>query len=127
MPNILHCSPGNLPPVRKAPMMSSSLRFRNHTQREVAADLRRNHGVGLFEARRLTKAIDDDDIQLALSVCTEEVRTAYMQVAPENALGDGTLLKTIVEAITKFFQSPEGKALIKALVSLLLGLLVPVV
>lgn len=89
------------------------LLFRARTQMAVAAELRQR-GYGLFEARRLAQSVDEDSIQLALSMVPHEV------AAKVGAFGDGSIL----DAIISFFKSEQGQALIAALVKLILGLLV---
>lgn len=62
-----------------------------------------------------TEAATDDVIDL-----TAEDLLAQQQIQlPTGAFGDGK----IIDAIISFFQSPQGKALIDALIKLLIGLL----
>lgn len=85
--------------------------FRARTQIAVAAALRQR-GLGFFEARKLASSVDDDTIQLAMSMAPPEV------VGAVGALGDGTILQAIID----FFKSPLGQQLIQLILSLLLGL-----
>lgn len=92
---------------------------KNGVQRQVAAELRRTHGVGLFEARRLASTVDYDTIQTAAACCSETVQAKVAEIFAPNALGDGTILQAILD----FFKSPLGQELLRALMSLLLGLI----
>lgn len=56
-----------------------------------------------------------------IDTAVAEVKGAKTKV---KALGDGSILKNIVQAIKDFFGSPEGQAVLAALLKLVLGLLV---
>lgn len=72
----------------------------------VAAGLRRK-GYGILEARHLSESLPG------------EVIDAHTTPETVGAIGDGTILQAIID----FLNSPAGKALIDALIQLLVGLL----
>jgi len=92
---------------------------KNRIQTQVAAGLRRTHGLGFFEARRLASTVDMDTIQTAAASCSETVQAKVAEIFAPQAIGDGTILQAILD----FFNSPLGQELLKALMKLLLGLI----
>lgn len=74
----------------------------------------RAQGYGLFEINSVIGAIDDAEITATAAAIGPEC------VAAVGAIGDGT----IIQAIIDFFKSPQGQALLDALVKMLIGLLV---
>lgn len=73
-----------------------------------------------FTADSIDKAMDRIDRSALRYACDEA--NVPMSVMPNTKLGDGT----IINAILDFFKSPQGQAIIAALVNALLHVLVPV-
>lgn len=75
----------------------------------------REKGYGPVEAFRITNELTDDLI--------DQVRA---EVAPEAAAIDGSAVAggPVVDAILEFFRSDAGKALVEAILKILLGILV---
>lgn len=79
----------------------------------------RSQGMGRIAALRKSHEADDEAIALLLPDA-EKIASAKMGAQVKvGALGDGK----IIEAIIAFFKSPQGQAILDALVKLLLGLL----
>lgn len=76
----------------------------------------RNQGYGLHEINSVIGAVDGDEINATAAAIGPECAAAV------GALGDGTILQAIID----FFKSPQGQALLEALVKMLIGLLVMV-
>lgn len=90
----------------------AGLLFLARAQMAAAAGLRRQHGLGFFEARRLASTVDASTIALATSMLPAEADREVV-----GAIGDGTILQAIID----FFNSDLGKALVQLIISLLIG------
>lgn len=71
----------------------------------------RKKGYSFSEINSVISHIDEDS-----------VKDAGIEMGIKE-IGDGSILKQLVDAFLKFLQSEQGKALIDALMKLLLGLL----
>ena len=99
------------------PFFNAAVRMR------TAAELRKK-GMGFIGSIRTAGQISDEDIAEGTRALSDDAGT---QLPPEmtavtegvGKLGDGH----IIEAITKFLQSPAGQALLQALVTALVALL----
>ena len=87
------------------------------TRLAVARELRRSHGFGLVEAHRLAAVVDDDLIATAVDSAPDEVRAAF--VAATGVVGGP--LADLLTKFLEFLNSPLGQALLKLIISLLLG------
>ena len=92
---------------------------KNRIQTQVASELRREHGLGFFDARKLASTVDDDAIRTAAATCSEPVQSKVAELFAPQGLGDGSILQAILD----FLNSPLGQELLKALMKLLLGLI----
>ena len=79
-------------------------------RRRVIVELHKTHGYSMADARELASELDDETINAGMKQ-VEGVAEAV------NALGDGHILQMLID----FISSPAGQALIKLLISLLLG------
>ena len=86
--------------------------------RQKLRDEYKKQGMGLVERIRKSNEATDDVIN-GLMADAEKVAAAKVAGAKFGAIGDGT----IIQAIIDFFKSPQGQALIDALIQLLIGLL----
>jgi len=74
----------------------------------------REHGVSRSAINSVIDSVDEDSVAVAA-----ESASVSMSAMPVGKLGDGTILNAIMD----FLKSPQGQALIDALMKMLLGLL----
>lgn len=87
---------------------------------QVRANLRQayreaNPNATILDSIKAVKALDDDTVHGA----AYDVAVSLGMKPVIGAIGDGS----IIAAIVAFFQSPQGQALMAALIKLLLGLI----
>lgn len=91
-------------------------------QMTVSSELRREHGVGFFEARRLASTVDDETLQMAVAMCSPEAQQAYRNFAEAASAGPVGAPGDFIKKLMEFFKSPLGQEILKMLMALLLGL-----
>jgi hypothetical protein len=87
---------------------------------EMAKAIQKRDGIRFGPAMRKAAAVADDESINALTAEAETVAQTKVAGATWGQLGDGSLIKQVFDAVVKFLQSPQGQALIQALVQLLM-------
>lgn len=77
---------------------------------ELAKSIQKKRGIGRLAALREARDIDDETINSFVPAAEKAAKAKF------GAIGDGTIINAIID----FFKSPQGQALIQALIELLL-------